>query len=91
VKAGDAWPVPFEFCRQTRDTFDELSQRYLTGARGCALDHVGEAEAEFEQCSIVFGFQPRDTESAPRRLAQNGAGEARPEAIGPPREVLISP
>jgi hypothetical protein len=69
VKAGDAWPVTLEFCCQARDTFDELRQWHLTGARGCMLDHIGEAESEFEQCSIVFGFQPRDTESAPRRLA----------------------
>ena len=54
----------------------------MISARNPMKDRVAIAGA------ATTGFQPRNTESAPRRLAQNGAGEARPETIGPSREVV---
>ena len=88
VKAGNARPKRFQFGHQIACGGGKLPWIEFIGACSGALDDIGEADAVFQQSSIVRRSQLRDAKRTTRRFAEYGPGKRRPEPVGLAGEVM---
>jgi hypothetical protein len=78
LEAGDARCVPLQLSLERSDAADELVEVDVARLRRCALDDVGEAEAEAEKGAVVLREQAFDAECGARLRRQRRLREGRP-------------
>jgi hypothetical protein len=88
LEAGDARREPLQLLRERGDAADELVEGDVARLRRCALDDVGEAEAEAEKGAVVLRQQAFDAERGARFGRKRRLREGRPEPVRAAREIV---